>query len=300
MISRAGRCPLRLRLSKRRACAPSQAPVRRRYGQRLCGAGVAATSFAAYPAPPARPCAGRRVTRGQGDRHRAGRARSVTTETPAAPLRHGRRHASASATACYRPAGQPRFAVLRERAFDDRLGAFQTDFRLTASENRWRAEDVEGDGQDSRSETRATGETGLRMEVARDGAGRPSRLPEADLLRMEAGFSRAFPEAGAKLVGRAAANRLHHAECAAGPQTPASPTLGRPSASPHRRRAARQGAGGDACAAGKRATPRRRSRETRLHRQPPVSGRRGACGSVVRGGAVLFGHGNDAGGKVHS
>lgn len=116
----------------------------------------------------------------------------------------------------WRDAGQPRIAVLWERAFDDRLSEFQTDFRLTASENRWRAEDVEEDGHDGRSEARATAETMLRMEIARDEAGRPSQLSEADRLRMEAGFSRAFLEAGATLVDRAAAMRILHAERAAG------------------------------------------------------------------------------------
>lgn len=116
----------------------------------------------------------------------------------------------------WRAAGQPRLAVLWERAFDDRLSEFRTDFRLTASENRWRAEDIEEDGQDGRSEVRATAETVLRMEIARDEAGRPSQLSEADRLRMEAGFSRAFLEAGATLVDRAAAMRILHAERAAG------------------------------------------------------------------------------------
>ena len=136
--------------------------------------------------------------------------------TPEAAPADGQAALVARFGGAWRAAGQPRFAVLWERAFDDRLSEFQTDVRLTASENRWRAEDAEGNGQDGRSETRATGETVLRMEVARDDAGRPSRLSETDRLRMEAGFARAFLEAGAALVDRAAAMRILHAERAAG------------------------------------------------------------------------------------
>lgn len=122
----------------------------------------------------------------------------------------------ASFAAAWRAAGQPRLAALWERAFDDRLSEFQTDFRLSASENRWRAEDIEGDGRNGRSEAQAVGETVLRVESARDEAGRPSPLSETDRFRMEAGFTRAFLEAGAALVDRAAAMRILHAERAAG------------------------------------------------------------------------------------
>ena len=71
--------------------------------------GAAMRRHAGYPRA-GRPASGR------------SRTRSVTTAAPAAPLRHGCRHASASATACYRPAGQLRFAMLRERAVRRPLG----------------------------------------------------------------------------------------------------------------------------------------------------------------------------------